>query len=110
MVAFWLFTSMRGLRAVAQGVSVRRVPWNFQLLDCDLGCFRQAVGPCPFKTFTRHSLFFVTGALALGPAHRSYCPASLVSSTPCMHCVSALWCGWLGLGVLQSWAPSPSLV
>ena len=42
--AVWLFTSVRGLRAVAQGVSAPGVPWNFQLLDCDLGCFHPVVG------------------------------------------------------------------
>ena len=41
--AVWLFTSVRGLRAVAQGVSAPGFPWNFQPLGCDLGCFRPAV-------------------------------------------------------------------
>ena len=45
--------------------------------------------PCPFKTFKKHSLFFVPDVPAAGPAHRSYCPVSLVSSTPCTHCVCA---------------------
>ena len=41
--AVWLFTSVTGLRAVAQGVSALGFPWNFQLLGCNLGCFHPAV-------------------------------------------------------------------
>ena len=52
--------------------------------------FVQLWRPCPFKTFKKHLLFFVTGASALVPTQRSCCPVSLVSRTPRMHCVCAL--------------------
>ena len=74
----------------------------------------QLLHPCPFKTFKKHLLFFVTGASASGPAQRSYCPVSLVSSPPCMHCVCALVqmarAGCLAvLGSLSLPAPTPLL-
>ena len=46
--------------------------------------------PYPFKTFKKHSLFFVAGASASGPTQSSCCPVSLVSRTPRMHGVCAL--------------------
>ena len=74
----------------------------------------QLWGPCPFKTFKKHSLFFVTGAPASRPTHRSCCPVSLVSSTPRMHCVCTLvWMARAGclavLGSLSLPAPTPLL-
>ena len=72
-------------------------------------------GPCPFKTFKKHSLFFVPGAPSAGPAHRPYCPFSLVSSTPCTHCVCALvlmagaGCSAI-LGSLSLLTPTPLLL
>ena len=81
---------MRGLRAVAQGVSVPGFPGISWVWTVTWVVSIQLLHPCPFKTFKKHSLFFVTGASASGPAQRSCCPVSLVSSPPCMHCVCAL--------------------
>ena len=66
-------------------------------------------GPCPFKASKKHSLFFVTGVSASGPAHRSCCSVSLVSSHPCMHCVCTLvWvAGAVCLAVLGSLSLPP---
>ena len=104
--AVWLFTAMRGLRAVAQGVSAPGVPWIPAAGLCS-GMLPSSCGvrvPLRLSKSTRFSL--AHGHQLQGPNHRSYCPGSLVSSTPCP--VSALWCRWLELGVQQSWAPSPS--
>ena len=75
----------------------------------------QLWGPCHFKTFKKHLLFFVPEAPAGGLTHRSYCPVSLVSSTPRMHCVCApLRMAGAGcsavLGSLSLPAPTPLLL
>ena len=71
----------------------------------------QLCSPCPFKTFKKHSFFFTTGAPPSGTTQR-YCPVSLVSRTPHMHCVCTLVrmarAGCLAvLGSLSLPAPTP---
>ena len=112
--AVWLFTSMRGLRAVAQGLVCPEFSGISSCWTVTQDASIQLWGPCPFKTFKKHSLFFVTGVPASGPAQRSCCPVSLVSSTPHMHCVCALVrmasAGYLAvLGSLSLPAPTPLL-
>ena len=46
--------------------------------------------PDPLRLSKSTSFPFSPGCQLQAPAHRSYCPVSLVSSTPCMHCVCTL--------------------
>jgi len=90
-VAAWWFTSMRGLRAVAQGVSVPGFPSTFQLLVCDLCGFLLAVKSLSLSDFQKARAFLCHRGIIFGTCSEDLLPCFLsIQGPPRMHCVCAL--------------------